>query len=54
LDEVVAEHREGCVRAINIFRTEYGLLPMVVCSRTAEHAELAVQLDLLALSKFSR
>ena len=36
LDEVAAEHRKACVDAINQFRREHGLLPIVVCSRTAD------------------
>ncbi len=47
LDEVAEVHREGCVEAINTFREHYGLVPVVVCSRTAEHAALAVRLRLL-------
>jgi DNA polymerase III delta prime subunit len=47
LDEVAAEHRKACVEAINAFREQHGLVPMVVCSRTAEFAALAVKLRLL-------
>src|SRR6266571_4206637 len=37
VDEVAAEHREACIKAINAFRWEHGLLPMVVCSRSNEY-----------------
>jgi GTPase SAR1 family protein len=40
LDEVAAKHRQECVGAINTFRTQHGLLPMVVCSRTEEYEQL--------------
>jgi eukaryotic-like serine/threonine-protein kinase len=44
LDEVNAEHREGCVRAINEFHHTHGLLPLVVCSRTVDYQVLSVPL----------
>lgn len=37
VDEVAAEHREACIKAINAFRWEHGLLPMVVCSRSNDY-----------------
>jgi hypothetical protein len=37
LDEVVSEHRSSCVDAINAYRREHGLVPSVVCSRSAEY-----------------
>ena len=37
VDEVAAEHREACIKAINSFRWEHGLLPMVVCSRSIDY-----------------
>jgi hypothetical protein len=43
LDEVKAEHRAACVEAINAYRQEHGLLPLVVCSRTADYLALAVK-----------
>lgn len=46
LDEVAVEHRGGCVEAINAFRNEHGLLPIAVCSGTAEHSDLKVRLGL--------
>ena len=36
LDEV-ADYRRACVETINAFGNEHGLLPLVVCSRTAEY-----------------
>ena len=41
-----AEHRIACVEAINAFRQSHGLLPLVVCSRTAEYQALAVKVRL--------
>lgn len=46
LDEVSKEHREACVEAINIFREQHGLLPLVVCSRREEYDALKVRLKL--------
>ena len=46
LDEVQAEHRVGCVRAINEFRQEHGLLPLVITSRTSEYEALGEPLRL--------
>jgi DNA-binding winged helix-turn-helix (wHTH) protein/pimeloyl-ACP methyl ester carboxylesterase len=46
LDEVKPKHREACVKAINRFRQEHGLLPMVVCSRSAEYEALKTRLRL--------
>jgi eukaryotic-like serine/threonine-protein kinase len=37
LDEVALKHREGCVDTINTYRHEHGLVPMVVCSRSADY-----------------
>ena len=47
LDEVAVEHRKACVEAINAFREDHGFVPMVVCSRTAEHAALTIRLRLV-------
>ena len=44
LDEVQAEHRTACVMAINTFRQDHGLLPLVVCSRVADYETLGTQL----------
>ena len=46
LDEVALEHRNACVEAINNFRREYGLLPIAVCSRTADYESLGTKLRL--------
>jgi hypothetical protein len=46
LDEVQHEHRAACVQAINTFRQEHGLLPLVVCSRVAEYEALDTRLRL--------
>jgi hypothetical protein len=44
LDEVSTENREGCVHAINEFRSGHGLAPMVICSRTVDYMMLASRL----------
>jgi DNA polymerase III delta prime subunit len=46
LDEVAGPHRAGCVAAINAHRDEHGLVPVVVCSRTAELQMLRARLRL--------
>ena len=46
LDEVKVEHREACVKAINDFRHECGLVPLAICSRIADYEALAIQLEL--------
>jgi DNA polymerase III delta prime subunit len=46
LDEVAVEHRQGCVEAINVFRRGHGLLPIAVCSRTADYEVLGTKLRL--------
>ncbi len=47
LDEVAPKDRTGCIETINAYRQEHGLLPLVVCSRSADYlAQTArVQLD---------
>ena len=45
LDEVAAEARDACVRAINAFRESHGA-GMAVCSRSADYAELRERLAL--------
>jgi hypothetical protein len=41
LDEIPAgPGREACVTAINAYRAEHGLTPLVVCSRTTDYEEL--------------
>src|SRR5262249_45982503 len=46
LDEVKADQRSACVEAINAFRGEHGLLPIVVCSRIADYEALSKKLKL--------
>jgi hypothetical protein len=46
LDEVVREHRADCVEAINVFRGDHGLVPLVVCSRVEEYEPLTAKLRL--------
>ncbi|MFL5657090.1 MAG: tetratricopeptide repeat protein, partial [Ktedonobacteraceae bacterium] len=40
LDEVVPASRMACVHAINAYRREHGVVPTVVCSRSAEYLAL--------------
>jgi hypothetical protein len=44
LDEVADPHRAGCAAALNTWREEHGLVPLAVCSRTAEFQALATEL----------
>lgn len=46
LDEVALAHRLACVEAINHFRMEHGLVPLVVCSRIADYQALTTRLKL--------
>ena len=46
LDEVAVEQREACVEAINEFRQDHGLLPIAVCSRSADYDALGTKLRL--------
>jgi hypothetical protein len=46
LDEVAADRREACVKTINAFLNENGLLPMAICSRAADYEVLTVRLRL--------
>lgn len=48
LDEVRAESRDECVRAINTFATAIGFAGLAVCSRLAEYTALPVRLQLNA------
>jgi hypothetical protein len=45
LDEVKGECRPACVEAINRFRRERGLLPLVVCCRTADYDAIPTMLE---------
>jgi TIR domain/NACHT domain len=38
LDEVAPNHRAACIEAVNTYKQAHGLLPMVICSRTADYA----------------
>jgi predicted ATPase len=46
LDEVAAERRAACAAAINAYRQERGLMPLVVCCREQEYVELSNELRL--------
>ena len=46
LDEVLPERREACACAINDFRREHGLTPLVVCCRSEEYKTHPPLLDL--------
>ncbi|MFL5625105.1 MAG: protein kinase domain-containing protein [Ktedonobacteraceae bacterium] len=37
LDEVATRDRTACIETINTYREEHGLLPLVVCSRSADY-----------------
>jgi transcriptional regulator with XRE-family HTH domain len=37
LDEVIASARSACIEAINAYRQEHGLQPMVICSRVSDY-----------------
>ena len=37
LDEMAPRERTACIEAINTYRQEHGLLPLVVCSRSADY-----------------
>ncbi len=46
LDEVKPTMRAACVQAINDYRQEHGLLPMVVCSRSTEYLTQKIPMQL--------
>ena len=46
LDEAHPDARRACLEAINAYRAEHGLLPLVVCSRTDEYRSLKTLLTL--------
>ena len=46
LDEVAEAQRLACIEAINIYRQEHYLVPVVVCSRKVEYLALATQIML--------
>lgn len=41
LDEVALKHRAACVEVINAYRKEHGLVPLVLCSRSKEYADIS-------------
>lgn len=45
LDEAHESRRDDCIRAINVFRKNYGLSQIIVCSRTAEYREINDRLE---------
>lgn len=47
LDEVTKECRVACVEAINTYRREHGLLPMVVCCRNVDYEALGTSTHLV-------
>jgi serine/threonine protein kinase len=46
LDEVALKERSACIEAINLYRQEHGLLPLVVCSRIADYLDQTVRVRL--------
>jgi hypothetical protein len=46
LDEVADADRAACAEAVNAWRQDHGLVPMVICSRTAELQALGARLQL--------
>jgi serine/threonine protein kinase len=46
LDEVNAQDRTACIESINTYREEHGLLPLVVCSRSADYLEQTARVRL--------
>jgi serine/threonine protein kinase/DNA polymerase III delta prime subunit len=46
LDEVAPKDRTACIEAINTYRQEHGLLPLVVCSRSADYLVQAARVQL--------
>jgi len=44
LDEVAQDNRVDCVRAINAYRETYGLVPVVVCCRSADYFSQSARL----------
>jgi transcriptional regulator with XRE-family HTH domain len=44
LDEVSPAFRKACVDAINVYRWQHGLVPLVLCSRREEYLDLGAQI----------
>jgi hypothetical protein len=51
LDEMHAKEMAACVKAINHFRQEHGLVPIAVCVRSNEYLKLSEQLDLAVVAE---
>ena len=45
LDEVKKEFRNACIKIINDFRNERGLIQIAICCRSEEYADLDIKLD---------
>jgi energy-coupling factor transporter ATP-binding protein EcfA2 len=46
LDEMAAEYREGCIQAINVYRQQEAMVPLVVCTRVDEYEAVMHKLRL--------
>lgn len=46
LDEIPKEHRTACVNAINAYRLDHGLVPIVICSRSADYLALTTRVQI--------
>ncbi len=46
LDEVPKEHRAACINAINAYRLDHGLVPIVICSRSADYLALTTRVQI--------
>jgi serine/threonine protein kinase/DNA polymerase III delta prime subunit len=46
LDEVAARERAACIEAINAYQQEHGLLPLVVCCRSADYLAQSARVQL--------
>jgi DNA polymerase III delta prime subunit len=46
LDEIPLHYRDDCIRAINHFRDEHGLIGLLVCCRSQEYLEVGIRLKL--------
>src|SRR5262249_31896334 len=46
LDEVALKDRTACIETINTYRQEHGLLPLVICSRSADYLAQSARIRL--------
>ncbi len=46
LDEVALKARTACIETINTYRQEHGLLPLVICSRSADYLAQSARIRL--------